>query len=124
MQSDDDQATVGFTVPPGLSALTVRYDVLAEIGRGGMGIVYKARDQQTGDLVAIKVLHPSVASDPHALERFERARARAALSRTRTCAASMTSTTLAASVISMELLQGRSLRAMLRGRIRFRVRGV
>jgi serine/threonine protein kinase len=32
------------------------------IGRGGMGVVYKAQDRQTGDLVAINVIHPSISS--------------------------------------------------------------
>jgi hypothetical protein len=115
MQSDDDQATVGFTVPPGLSALTVRYDVLAEIGRGGMGIVYKARDQQTGDLVAIKVLHPSVASDPHALDRFKNELVLARrITHKNVCRVYDLNDFGGTSVISMELLGGRSLRAMLR----------
>src|SRR5262245_64754604 len=58
MTPDDDQVTVGFAVPAHLSGLSARYEIHAEIGRGGMGAVYKALDRQTGDLVAIKVLHP------------------------------------------------------------------
>jgi hypothetical protein len=115
MQPDDDQATVGFTVPPGLSALTVRYEVLAEIGRGGMGIVYKARDHQTGDLVAIKVLHPSVASDPRVLERFKNELVLARrITHKNVCRVYDLNDFGGTAVISMELLEGRSLRAMLR----------
>ena len=63
MTPGDDRATIGFALPAALSAVAVRYELHAEIGRGGMGIVYKARDRRTGDLVAIKVIHPSIASD-------------------------------------------------------------
>jgi Protein kinase domain len=115
MQPDDDQATVGFTVPPGLSALTVRYDVLAEIGRGGMGIVYKARDRQTGDLVALKILHPSAASDPQALERFKNELILARrITHKNVCRVYDLNEYAGTTVISMEFLDGRSLRAILR----------
>ena len=47
-----------------------RFDLLAEIGRGGMGIVYRARDRETGEIVAVKILRPEIAGDVAALERF------------------------------------------------------
>ena len=48
------------------------YDVLAHLGTGGMGEVYRARDAKLGREVAIKVLRPELASDPDHLARFER----------------------------------------------------
>ncbi len=47
-----------------------RYVLEAEIGRGGMGIVYRATDESIGRDVAIKVLHERSASDPDAVRRF------------------------------------------------------
>jgi serine/threonine protein kinase len=55
------------------------YEVLARIGEGGMGAVYKARDTELGRSVAMKVLHPNVAADPERRARFLR-EARAASS--------------------------------------------
>jgi eukaryotic-like serine/threonine-protein kinase len=48
------------------------YHVSALLGRGGMGEVYRARDQKLGRDVAIKVLPAAVAADPERLSRFDR----------------------------------------------------
>src|SRR5690349_23050690 len=48
------------------------YIIECEIGRGGMGVVYRARDPRLDRLVAIKTLPVEVAGDPERLARFER----------------------------------------------------
>ena len=49
-----------------------RYRIVEEIARGGMGIVYKAHDQQLDMTIAIKVLSPSLAGDRQGLENLKR----------------------------------------------------
>jgi len=53
------------TTPPG-------YEIIAEIQRGGQGVVYRARQRSTGQWVAIKVLRGGALADPRERPRFER----------------------------------------------------
>lgn len=61
---------VGIQVAPG-TVLADRYEVEGVLGRGGMGMVYRATDRLAGERIAIKLLRPEVVqADPHAYERF------------------------------------------------------
>src|SRR5437763_12977897 len=56
-------ADAGFPVVPG-------YEVAAELGRGGMGVVYKARQTSLNRWVALKMIHAGAAGDPAVRTRF------------------------------------------------------
>lgn len=47
-----------------------RYEIIEELGKGGMGMVYKALDKEINEKVAIKLLKPEIASDESTVERF------------------------------------------------------
>jgi serine/threonine protein kinase/Tfp pilus assembly protein PilF len=48
-----------------------RYEVIEELGKGGMGRVYRAFDKQLEEEVALKLINPEIASDKKTLERFK-----------------------------------------------------
>ncbi len=92
------------------------FEIVAPIGAGGMGEVYKARDTRLGRDVAIKVLPAEFASDPERLRRFEQeARAVAALNHPNILAIHDVGSHDGAPYIVTELLEGESLRERLQG---------
>src|SRR2546430_2108855 len=88
------------------------YEIVAPLGAGGMGEVYKARDPRLDRSVAIKVLTTQFVDDPALRERFEReARTVAALSHPHICAIYDVGT--APLFLVMEYLEGETLEARL-----------
>ncbi len=90
------------------------YEILAPLGAGGMGEVYRARQGKLDRYVAVKVLPESVAADPAALSRFEReAKAVAALSHPNILSIFDFGTEDGVSYAVTELLEGETLRGKL-----------
>ena len=90
------------------------YEILAPLGAGGMGEVYRARDRKLDREVAVKVLPESVAGDADTLARFEReAKAVAALSHPNILAIHDFGTHDGTTYAVMELLEGETLRGKL-----------
>src|SRR5713226_10498750 len=56
----------------GPSSIPPRYEVLSQVGTGGTGVVYKVRDLETDEIVALKILKPEIATDPAVQDNFKR----------------------------------------------------
>jgi WD40 repeat protein len=90
------------------------YEILAPLGVGGMGEVYRARDTRLGRDVALKVIHPRLATDPERLSRFEKeARAAAQLDHPNILVLHDIGSHEGSPYIVSELLEGESLREKL-----------
>src|ERR1700686_5090769 len=86
------------------------YEILAPLGTGGMGEVYRARDSRLSREVAIKVLPAEVASDPARLKRFEKeARSASALNHPNIVTIYDIGSVESVSYIAMELVAGKKL---------------
>jgi len=91
------------------------YEILAPLGAGGMGEVYRAKDLRLGREVAVKVLPSEVATDPERLRRFEQeARAASALNHPGILTVHDFGSEGDVAYLVTELLEGKSLRERLR----------
>lgn len=89
------------------------YQVLARLGGGGMGVVYRARDLRLGRDVAIKFVNEQLTQDGPAVDRFEReARAVAALNHPNIVTIHDLGQSEFGRFIVMELVEGRTLRQL------------
>src|SRR5262245_29584606 len=90
------------------------YEILAPLGAGGMGEVYRARDTRLERTVAVKVLPPFLSSSPEARQRFEReAKAISKLSHPNICALHDVGREGDVEFLVMEYLEGETLAARL-----------
>src|SRR5262245_52091707 len=109
---------IPMATPPGIVVqapqLGSRYEVLEEVGRGGMGVVFRARDRETDDIIALKVLRTDIAADRQMIDRFK---TELKLSRRVThrnvCRIYDINRVGAQTYISMEYVRGESLRRVL-----------
>jgi len=100
--------------PAALAALGVRYEVLGEAGHGSMGNVYKARDRETGETVALKLLKPEIASDQAMMDRFKNELLFARkITHKNVCRVYEFNRVAGIAYTSMEFVEGESLRSVL-----------
>jgi Tol biopolymer transport system component len=113
-QLETDTPEAAALVP---GAVVSHYRIVAEAGRGAMGVVYKAEDLTLGRTVALKFLPEELAAHPPALERLRReARMIGALNHPGICTVHELGEAAGRVFLAMEFLEGESLRArMARG---------
>lgn len=109
----EDVEHTGGEIPP--PVLPADYEVLGEIGRGGMGVVYRARQVSLDRIVAVKVLRPGELLFGQALKRFEReARALARLRHRHIVSIHDVGESHGRVWFSMDMIEGRSMADLLK----------
>ena len=112
----------GEAMDAGLAALSEgalfasRYEILGPLGRGGMGMVYRAFDRELGETVAIKVLRPDVARESGRVEQRFRSEIRLArrVRHRNVCSVYGDGEDRGLLYICMELVEGQNLAAVAR----------
>jgi serine/threonine protein kinase len=102
-------------VPTPSKTIAGKYKILAELGRGGMGVVYKAKDMRLDRTVALKFLAPEYTRDEEARKRFiQEAKAAAALEHANICTVYEVDEADGQTYISMSYIEGQSLKDKLK----------
>jgi len=97
------------------STIAAKYQILGELGKGGMGIVYKAKDIRLDRTVALKFLSEDLTKDEEAKQRFIlEAKAAAALNHPRICTIYEIGEAEDQSFIAIEYIEGQSLKDKLK----------
>jgi len=113
---DFDRAAFWSAPGPGPQRIG-RYRIVGELGRGGMGTVYRGRDEALGRDAAVKVIRPLPGEDAGALARFgEEARAAASLASPHIVQIYEFDPAARPPFMAMELVPGASLQQMVKGR--------
>ena len=119
--AEQDEASLG----EALSREGGRYQILGELGRGGMGIVYKAQDTALDRVVAFKVLPDTVNENPQAVTNFMReARAAAKLNHPSIVTVYDTGEQDGHYYIAMEYVDGTTIKEILRRRGQISAAGI
>ncbi|MBI4472398.1 MAG: protein kinase [Acidobacteria bacterium] len=120
----DGLPTAGKPKPPSLyvpvkpqlpDVVADRFEILGEIGEGGMGIVYKARDREAVEIVALKILRPEIAANESMMRRFKNeVRLARKITHKNVCRIHDLNRFESTYFISMEFVEGETLRDVLK----------
>jgi len=97
------------------STFAGRYQVIEELGKGGMGRVYKVLDSEVKEKVALKILKPEIAADEETIERFRNElRFARKISHKNVCRMYDLSREQGTQFITMEYVEGENLKSLMR----------
>jgi serine/threonine protein kinase/Tfp pilus assembly protein PilF len=121
LKPSEDASTRTETIEAAKEELTTgstfagRYQVIEEIGKGGMGRVYKVLDTEIKEKIALKLLNPEIAADKNTIERFSNELKMARrISHKNVCRMYHLSKEEGTRYITMEFIPGENLKSMIR----------